>query len=234
MILAAGRGERLGPLTDHTPKPLLEIHGEPLIVHQLRWLKAAGITELVINLHHLGAQIEATLGNGNAFGATVRYSRERSLLDTGGGIRHVLPMLGEEPFVILNGDIWTDFEFSGLPASLGTDLAHLVLTDTPVHRAAGDFDLQGDRVRRDGDRAMVYCGISVLSPALFEGAAHESADGPTEGAFSLSDLLFDAAARNRLGGQRFAGTWIDIGSPDQLEAARNSSRRSGPVITRPE
>jgi MurNAc alpha-1-phosphate uridylyltransferase len=219
MILAAGRGERLGPLTDHTPKPLLEIHGEPLIVHQLRWLKAAGITEVVINLHHLGAQIEAVLGDGARFDVTIRYSHEQSLLDTGGGIRQAQPLLGEAPFAILNGDIWTDFEFSGLPASLGADLAHLVLTDMPAHRDAGDFDLQGDRVRRDGDRAMVYCGISVLSPALFDATGK----GPNE-AFSLRDLLFEAAAQNRLGGERFTGTWIDIGSPEQLEAVRLSSR----------
>ena len=219
MILAAGRGERLGPVTDHTPKPLLEIHGEPLIVHQLRWLHAAGITELVINLHHLGAQIESALGDGSAFEVTIRYSHEQSLLDTGGGIRHALPLLGDEPFVILNGDIWTDFEFDGLPSSLGGDLAHLVLTDTPPHRQAGDFDLLGDRVRRDGSRAMVYCGISVLSPALFDttGAA------PTEAVFSLRDLLFDAASQGRLGGQRFAGTWVDIGGPEQLEAVRYST-----------
>ena len=217
MILAAGRGERLGPLTEHTPKPLLEIHGEPLIVHQLRWLKAAGITEVVINLHHLGAQIEAALGDGARFDVTIHYSHEPSLLDTGGGIQHALPLLGKAPFVVLNGDIWTDFEFSGLPVSLGTDLAHLVLTDMPPHRDAGDFDLQGDRVRRDGNRAMVYCGISVLHPALFDGA--------TDSAFSLRDLLFGAAGQDRLGGQRFAGTWVDIGGPDQLEAVRRATRQ---------
>jgi len=218
MILAAGRGERLRPLTDHTPKPLLEIHGKPLIVHQLHWLRAAGITELVINLHHLGDQIEAALGDGAAFDVTISYSHEQSLLDTGGGIRRALPLLGKEPFLILNGDIWTDFDFSVLPSSLGSDLAHLVLIDRPAHREVGDFDLQGDRVRRDGNREMVYPGISVLAPELFD----ESVEATT-GVFSLTrDLLFDVSRQGRVGGQRFTGTWFDIGSADQLTAARAS------------
>jgi MurNAc alpha-1-phosphate uridylyltransferase len=147
----------------------------------------------------------------------ISYSHEQSLLDTGGGIRRALPMLGKEPFLILNGDIWTDFDFSVLPSSLGSDLAHLVLIDRPAHRELGDFDLQGDRVRRDGNREMVYPGISVLAPELFVELQ------VTTSVFSLTrDLLFDVSRQGRVGGQRFAGTWFDIGSPDQLAAARAS------------
>jgi MurNAc alpha-1-phosphate uridylyltransferase len=212
MILAAGRGERLRPLTDHTPKPLLPIAGAPLIVHQVRWLAAAGIRDIVINLHHLGDAISAALGDGAAFGARISYSRETTLLETGGGIVKALPLLGNEPFVILNGDTWTDYPFAQLLRPLGNDLAHLVLTRTPRNRTVGDFGLEGDRVTRTEDRSCVYCGISLLSTALFDGA-------PT-GPFSLRDLLFDAITKDRVGGELWNGRWIDIGTPDQLEAVR--------------
>lgn len=217
MILAAGRGERLKPLTDTTPKPLLEIDGEPLIAHQLRWLVGAGVRQVVVNLHHLGPQIEAALGDGHRFGVSIRYSREDTLLETGGGIAKALPILGDAPFLLLNGDIWTDFSFAALPTHLNGDLAHLVLVDKPAHREVGDFDLVGGRVRRSGGRAMVYCGIALLTPGLFAGAA----DGP----FSLRDLLFAAADRDRIGGQGYSGLWIDIGSPERLAAARAAAAR---------
>lgn len=212
MILAAGRGERLRPLTDHTPKPLLPIAGAPLIVHQVRWLAAAGIRDIVINLHHLGDAISAALGDGAAFGARIAYSRETTLLETGGGIVKALPLLGNEPFVILNGDTWTDYPFAQLLRPLGNDLAHLILTRTPPNRPVGDFGLEGDRVTRKEDRSFVYCGISLLSTALFDAA-------PT-GPFSLRDLLFDAITKDRVGGELWSGRWIDIGTPDQLEAVR--------------
>jgi N-acetyl-alpha-D-muramate 1-phosphate uridylyltransferase len=212
MILAAGRGARLRPLTDHTPKPLLSIAGAPLIVHQVRWLAAAGIRDIVINLHHLGEDIAATLGDGAAFGVRIAYSREATLLETGGGIVKALPLLGSEPFVILNGDTWTDYPFAHLSRSLGNDLAHLILTRTPPNRSEGDFGLDGDRVTRSKDRSCVYCGISLLSTALFDGAP--------AGPFSLRDLLFGAIAKGRVGGELWNGRWIDIGTPDQLEAVR--------------
>jgi N-acetyl-alpha-D-muramate 1-phosphate uridylyltransferase len=212
MILAAGRGARLRPLTDHTPKPLLPIAGAPLIVHQVRWLAAAGIRDIVINLHHLGEDIASALGDGAAFGVRIAYSREATLLDTGGGIVKALPLLGNEPFVILNGDTWTDYPFAQLSRSLGNDLAHLILTRTPPNRSEGDFGLEGDRVTRAEDRSCVYCGISLLSTALFDGA-------PT-GPFSLRDLLFDAITKGRVSGELWNGRWIDIGTPDQLEALR--------------
>ena len=210
MILAAGRGERLRPLTDRIPKPLLPIGGEPLIVHQLRWLARAGIHDVVINLHHLGDAIEAALDDGSAYDARIAYSRETTRLETGGGIVQALPFLGTDPFVVLNGDIWTDFPFETLHLRPG-DLAHLVLVPTPAHRVEGDFGFDGDRVTRSA-RTHVYCGISLLDPALFD-------DAPT-GAFSLRDLLFAAAIAGRVGGEIWSGRWTDIGTPDQLDAVR--------------
>jgi MurNAc alpha-1-phosphate uridylyltransferase len=218
MILAAGRGERLRPLTDRTPKPLLPIAGTPLIEHQLRWLAAAGIREIVINLHHLADAIEGALGDGSRLGVRLHYSREERLLETGGGIARALPLLGPDPFIVLNGDIWTDYRFATL-AELSGDLARLVLIPTPPHRREGDFGLHGDRVTRDANRdarTHVYCGISLLDPALFDGAP--------SGAFSLRDLLFRAAEAGRVSGEVWQGGWIDIGTPDQLEAVRNISR----------
>jgi len=221
MILAAGRGERLRPLTDHTPKPLLTIAGEPLIAHQVRWLAQADVRDIVINLHHLGDAIAAALGDGGGFGVRITYSREATLLETGGGIVQALPLLGSEPFVILNGDTWTDYPFARLARSLGDDLAHLVLTPTPSNRTAGDFGFDGGRVTRGADRSFVYCGISLLSPHLFEGAPI--------GPFSLRDLLFGAIADGRVSGELWNGRWIDIGTPDQLAAVRRiTSSPTGP------
>lgn len=212
MILAAGRGERLRPLTDHTPKPLLRIAGAALIAHQVRWLAKAGIGDIVINLHHLGDAIAAALGDGSELGARISYSREETLLETGGGIARALPMLGTDPFVVLNGDVWTDYPFSRLMRPLGDDLAHVVLTATPAHRSEGDFGLVGDRVTRAIDRPYTYCGIALLSPALF-------VDAPA-GPFSLRQLLFEAIGAGRLRGELWTGRWIDIGTPDQLTAVR--------------
>jgi len=221
MILAAGRGERLRPLTDHTPKPLVPIGTEPLIVHQIRWLAAAGIRDIVINLHHLGEQIEQRLGDGNALGVTIRYSHEPTLLDTGGGIVQALPLLGAAPFVVLNGDIWTDYPFSRLTRILGGDLAHLVLTETPANRSEGDFGLLGDRVTRGAGRPYTYCGMALITPALFDAAPPAP--------FSLRLLFFDAIMRGRIGGELWSGHWTDIGTPDQLDAVR----RQTPYNARP-
>lgn len=213
MILAAGRGERLRPLTDTLPKPLIDIAGRPLIAHQLDWLARAGVTDVVINLYHLGEQIEAAIGSGSKFGLRVRYSHELERLETGGGVRNALPLLGDAPFLILNGDIWTDFDFRSLfDRPHPNDHVHLVLTATPAHRDSGDFDLTGDRVERGDDRPLTYCGISVLTTTLFEGSPN--------GAFSLRDLFFRAVASQRASGERFSGRWIDVGSPETLAAVR--------------
>ena len=211
MILAAGRGERLRPLTDHTPKPLIEVGGEALIVHQLRWLARAGITDVVMNVHHLKEQIQARVGSGREYGVRVQYSVEETLLETGGGIVQALPLLGELPFIVLNGDIWTDYPFRQLIARPPTGELHLVLTPTPDGRT-GDFDLDAGYVVRGDARPLTYCGIAVVSPRLFR-------DAPS-GAFSFRDLMFRAAGERRATGERWDGLWTDIGTPEQLRKLR--------------
>ena len=213
MILAAGQGRRLAPLTDQMPKPLLPIAGEALLIRQIRQLRTAGVTDLVINLYHLGDQIEAALGDGSGLGVAIRYSRESELLETGGGIVSALPMLGEEPFILLNGDILTDFQFSSLPQHLDTNiLAHLLLTPKPPSRESGDFSFEDGRiVSRGGD--WVYCGIGLIHPHLF-------LDAPT-GPFSLRDLFFAALESNQLAGQIHNGRWTDIGSLADYTAVRD-------------
>ena len=214
MILAAGRGERLRPLTDRIPKPLLPIAGDALIVHQIRWLHRAGITEIVVNLHHLGAQIEKRVGNGRDLGVNVRYSREDTLLDTGGGVMAALPLLGPARFLVLNGDIWTNYPFNRL-VDLAPAAGHLVLTPKPAHRETADFALVDGRVQHSGNDSddLVFTGIAVINPALFD-------DAPEEPFNIAHALYFDAAAAGRLTGEVFHGTWFDIGSPAQLKAVR--------------
>lgn len=215
MILAAGRGERLRPLTERIPKPLVPLGGEPLIVHQLRWLHRAGIRDIVVNLHHLGDAIEHALGDGSGLGVRIRYSREAELLDTGGGVRQALPHLGPGPFLVLNGDIWTSYAFGNLVASRPAK-AHLVLTPTPPHKHHADFRINatGDalRVQRGPTNDLTYCGIAVLDESLF-------VDTP-DGAFSLTDPLFRAVNAGEVTGEVFGGTWIDIGTPAELQRAR--------------
>ena len=206
---------------------MARIAGEPLIFHQLAWLRRAGVGEVVINLHHLGEQIEAAVGDGRNFGLRVRYSREEELLETGGGIRKALPLLRPGPFLLLNGDIWTNYPFRKLLATRPAR-AHLVLTPKPPHKPAADFHFVGEvadvakghqRVERDPVRDdLTYCGFAMLAEALFahsEAAAHNEATP-----FSLRDLLFDAARQGTLTGERFDGAWIDIGTPQQLRRAR--------------
>lgn len=209
MILAAGKGERMRPLTLHTPKPLVPAAGKPLIEYHLEALAKAGFTEVVINHAWLGAQIEAHLGDGQRFGLSIRYSPEGEPLETGGGIYQALPLLGDAPFVLVNGDIWTDYDFAALRRPL-PGLAHLVLVDNPGHHGRGDFRLQGEQVV-DGDDApgtLTFSGISVLHPALFEGCQ--------AGAFKLAPLLRQAMAAGRVTGERFAGQWVDVGTLERL------------------
>lgn len=209
MILAAGKGERLRPLTLHTPKPLIRAGGVPLIEYHLRALAAAGFTEIVINHAWLGQQIEDHLGDGSRFGVTIQYSAEGEPLETGGGIFKALPLLGDNPFAVVNGDIWTDYDFAGLRQPL-TGLAHLVLVDNPAHHPGGDFHLQGAQVLDavPGVDALTYSGIAVLSPALFKGAA------PC--AFKLAPLLRTAMADGQVTGERLQGHWVDVGTHERL------------------
>ena len=209
MILAAGKGERLRPLTLHTPKPLVRVGGVPLIEYHLRALAAAGFTEIVINHAWLGQQIEDHLGDGSRFGVSIQYSAEGEPLETGGGIFKALPLLGDKPFAVVNGDIWTDYSFAGLRTPL-TGLAHLVLVDNPAHHPKGDFCLAGTQVldAQPGSDTLTYSGIAVLSPALFEGAG--------AGAFKLAPLLRKAMMAGRVTGERVQGQWVDVGTHERL------------------
>ncbi|MBK5004393.1 N-acetylmuramate alpha-1-phosphate uridylyltransferase MurU [Pseudomonas sp. S32] len=212
MILAAGKGERMRPLTLHTPKPLVPLAGRPLIEYHLQALAAAGITDVVINHAWLGQQIERHLGDGSRFGLRIRYSAEGEPLETGGGIFKALPLLGDEPFVLVNGDIWTDYDFSRLQCPL-QGLAHLVLVDNPSHHGHGDFRLVDGQVL-DGDNApgtLTFSGISLLHPSLF--------DGCQPGAFKLAPLLRQAMAAGKVSGERHAGRWVDVGTLERLAEA---------------
>ncbi|WP_417776267.1 N-acetylmuramate alpha-1-phosphate uridylyltransferase MurU [Stutzerimonas xanthomarina] len=209
MILAAGKGERLRPLTLHTPKPLVRAGGVPLIEYHVRALASAGFTELVVNHAWLGEQIETYLGTGDRFGVRIDYSAEGEPLETGGGIHRALPLLGDQPFAVVNGDIWTDYDFAALvqpPAGL----AHLVLVDNPAHHPAGDFSLVEGQVIGGGASAsaFTYSGIAVLHPRLFEGCA--------AGAFKLAPLLRQAIAAGQVSGEHYSGRWVDVGTHERL------------------
>jgi len=210
MVLAAGRGERMRPLTDRIPKPLVPVGGKPLIVWHLERLAQAGFRDVVINLAHLGAQIPQALGDGSRFGLHIAYSDEGpEPLETGGGIFRALPLLGPEPFLVVNGDIWTDFDFKTLRLDAGAH-ARLVLVPNPPHVARGDFGLDGDVViEADRDR-YTYSGIGVYSPDLFAGC--------TPGRFPLLPLLKRAIAARRLRGEVYRGEWFDIGTLERLSA----------------
>lgn len=216
MILAAGRGERMRPLTDHTPKPLLRVAGRPLIVWHIERLVRAGITELVINHAHLGQQIEEALGDGGAFGARIRYSPERPVaLETAGGIAHALHLLGAAPFAVINGDIWCDYDFARLPAhgavlANSDDMAHLVLVNNPAHHPNGDFCLEAPRLRLAGAPKFTFSGVGLYKPALF-------ADLDRNAAAPLAPLLRAQIDRGRVRGEHYSGAWVDVGTPQRLE-----------------
>jgi len=208
MILAAGKGERLRPLTLHTPKPLVRAGGTPLIEYHVRALAKAGFTELVINHAWLGGQIEAYLGTGNRFGVSISYSAEGEPLETGGGIHRALALLGDQPFAVVNGDIWTDYDFAAL-ALPPERLAHLVLVNNPAHHPAGDFALAGGNiVEGDPSAKLTYSGIAVLHPRLFADC--------TAGAFKLAPLLRRAMAAGHVSGEHYAGRWVDVGTHERL------------------
>ncbi|MSP27736.1 MAG: nucleotidyltransferase family protein [Methylococcales bacterium] len=210
MILAAGRGERMRPLTDHTPKPLLLVAGKPIIVHTIIQLVNAGFTDIVINHAHLGEQIETTLGNGHQFGATICYSPEGEQgLETAGGIINALPLLGDETFLVVNGDIATDFDFASLK-NLPVDLAHIVLVPNPPHHPAGDFGLNDTGlVYEHAHEQFTFSGIGVYSPLSF-------ATLPA-GSRKLGGLLRQAMSNQRVSGQIHTGFWLDIGTPERLQ-----------------
>jgi MurNAc alpha-1-phosphate uridylyltransferase len=209
MILAAGRGERMRPLTDHTPKPLLVVGGRPLITWHLERLAAAGIHNIVINHAHLGEQIEQALGDGSTWGVHIRYSAEGegSALETGGGIHRALALLGDTPFLVVNGDVWCDADPTVLSLAEG-DHANLLMVDNPRHHPSGDFHLQQGRLDAVREPRLTYSGIGLYAAALF--------DGCTPGAFPLAPLLRRAMAQGRVGGVYHAGRWVDVGTPQRL------------------
>jgi len=209
MILAAGKGERMRPLTLTTPKPLVRAAGVPLIEYHLKALASAGFTEIVINHAWLGQQIEDYLGDGSRFGVSIAYSPEGEPLETGGGIFRALPLLGDDAFVVVNGDIWTDYDFSALRQPL-VGQAHLVLADNPAHHPNGDFNLIAGQVQDAGSAAdtLTYSGIAVLHPVLFNGCA--------DGAFKLAPLLRKAIADGQVSGEHWRGHWIDVGTHERL------------------
>jgi MurNAc alpha-1-phosphate uridylyltransferase len=221
LILAAGRGERLRPLTDRIPKPLLEAGGRSLIEHLITGLEAAGHRRLVINHAHLGEQIKDRLGDGQRYGVSIRYSDESSgALETGGGIYQALPLLEGDPFAVVNGDLWTDYPFARLPRAID-GLAHLVLVTNPAHNPQGDFDLAGDHVvapdAASSARRLTFSGIGVYRKALFADCR--------PGAFPLAPLLRAAIAAGQVSGEYYEGKWEDIGTPERL--AQLDRRLSG-------
>jgi MurNAc alpha-1-phosphate uridylyltransferase len=211
MILAAGRGERLRPLTDRVPKALVEAGGKPLLAWHLERLARAGFGEVVINVSHLADRIIARFGDGAGYGISIAWSREAEALETAGGIAHAAGLLGAAPFLVLNADIWCDLDLARLRGlALGPRLAHLVLVPNPPHRAGGDFALAGDgTVGNDATPRYTYAGIAVLSPALVA-AVPAGAKAP------LAPLLRAAAARGRLSGELHRGLWRDVGSAERL------------------
>lgn len=213
MILAAGRGERLRPLTDKTPKPLLEVGGKPLIEHHLEALANAGFREVVINLDHLGEMIREILGHGSRWGLKIHYSPEPAgALGTGGGIAQALPLLGDAPFAIINGDVFSHYPLARLRA-IKCDHAHLVLVPNPAHNPDGDFALRGGYVFAAGQPLYTFSGISVYHPRFFANAA--------TGSFSIVPMMKAAMAVQNVTGELYRGDWYDIGTIERLEALRD-------------
>ncbi|GAB5380916.1 MAG: nucleotidyltransferase family protein [Aliiglaciecola sp.] len=214
MILAAGRGERMKPLTDQTPKPLLTVKGIPLIEHHLNKLALAGFTHVVINVAWLGEQIIHALGDGSRFNLKIHFSDEKEALETAGGIVNALPILlplleQHQEFAVINADIFTDFDFSALPTNLEDKLGHLILVDNPVHNPNGDFSLKGSEMHRLKKNQFTFSGIAVYHKEMFSSLIAEKS--------ALAPLLFEKVAQNRLSGQLHNGFWFDVGTPQRLD-----------------
>ncbi|NBB92544.1 MAG: NTP transferase domain-containing protein [Gammaproteobacteria bacterium] len=215
MILAAGRGERLKPLTDHKPKPLIEVGGKSLIARHLERLADSGFEEVVINLGWLGERIVDHLGQGEAFGLHIQYSQEPpGALETAGGIVHALSLLGDAPFLAVSADVLTDYPFERAMQCEVTGAAHLVLVDNPAHHPGGDFALDSGRVRREGADCLTFSGIAVFDPALFAGLS--------PGRRALRPVLEQAILEGRVAGEHYSGRWADIGTPQRLAEAQQS------------
>jgi MurNAc alpha-1-phosphate uridylyltransferase len=221
MLLAAGRGERMRPLTDLTPKPLLQAGGKSLIVWHIENMARAGISDLVINHAHLGHQIEAALGDGGQFGVHIRYSAENPVLETAGGIANALPLLGDAPFAVINSDIYCDYDFAQLPERAAVlkangDTAHLILVNNPAHHPNGDFGLISGRVVNNTP-AFTFSGIGIYQPGLFANIPHGT-KAP------LAPLLHTQIALGKISGEHYGGHWLDVGTPQRLEKLDNELR----------
>lgn len=211
MILAAGLGKRMMPLTKNTPKPLLTVKGKPLIAYHLEKLAAIGCKEVVINHAYLGEQIEQFAGDGSQFGLRIQYSAEGAPLETAGGIAKALDLLGEQPFILCNGDVFTDYDFAHLyEKDINSDLAHLVLVDNPCQHPVGDFSLQQGKVLAANSQTLTFSGISVVSPQLLH--HYHCYTG------RLADLLQLAIKDGLVSGEHYAGQWHDVGTPERLAA----------------
>lgn len=217
MVLAAGRGERMRPLTDHTPKALLRVGGKPLIFWHLERLARAGFSSVVVNHAHLGEQIVAAVGDGNRWNITVRFSAESQALETAGGIANALPLLNADVFTVINADVYTEFDFSALRQhtdemrSRSDCLAHLVLVDNPAQHPGGDFALVGDHVAEQGAQLLTFSGLGVYRAGLFGEVASGSAQ-------ALAPLLRTAMSRHQVTGEHYRGRWFDVGTPARMHA----------------
>ncbi|MCM2130177.1 N-acetylmuramate alpha-1-phosphate uridylyltransferase MurU [Larsenimonas rhizosphaerae] len=210
MILAAGLGTRMRPLTDTCPKPLLPAGGKPLLVHHLERLRDSGITDIVINVSYRRAQVMDALGDGSALGVSITWSEEETPLETAGGIRHALPLLGDAPFWLINGDVWCDADLT--PRHLADQaLGHLLMVDNPPHHPDGDFRLKEGQLDATGTPRLTYSGLAILDPALF----HTLPDNTPA---RLAPLLVIAMEQHRVTGEHFTGQWVDVGTPERLHA----------------
>jgi N-acetyl-alpha-D-muramate 1-phosphate uridylyltransferase len=224
LVFAAGRGERMRPLTDHSPKPLLEAGGKPLIAWHLEKLAGCGVRDVVINTSWLAGHFEAALGSGERFGLRIHYRYEGPTpLETGGGMLSALDLLGRDPFLVVSGDIWTDADFRDLPRR-PNGLAHLLMVDNPPHHADGDFSLQpGGLLRAQGEPRLTYAGVGVYDPGLLDGwqdVVDADLRPGAAAAFRLAPLLVHAMSRGLVSGQRHRGLWTDVGTPERLQALR--------------
>lgn len=222
MILAAGIGSRMRPLTDTLPKPLLQVKGQPLIVHTIRALAQAGINAIVINVHYQAQQIIDYLGDGAQYGVQIHYSLEVELLDTGGGVKQALPLLGDHPFLVVSADVYTDFPFAKL-TTVSPQLAHLVMVDNPDFHQHGDYALRNGVLSMLGKNKLTYANIGVLQPALFAADLYAAAMPAAESAvmpkfFPLNILFREAIRRCEVSGEHYTGDWYNIGTPELLDA----------------
>ena len=224
MILAAGRGERMRPLTDFTPKPLLKVGAKPLIVWHLERLAQAGFKEVVINHAHLGGQIEQALGNGSLWSMHIQYSPEQQALETAGGIANALPLLGEQPFLVVNGDIYTEIDFAplaNLAHSLSPNLAHLLMVDNPPQHPQGDFAIVDGRLSESGATKLTFSGVGVYHPSLFASVGRGQAA-------KLAPLLREAMSKQLATASYYDGVWHDIGTPERLHNLDQQLMTRGP------